>query len=143
MGSDISGEVAKWGRWWNAEVGDRVLLAPGIVAALRRLLERPRQRLPQLHDFGVMVDGGYAEYVKSPASNVIPIPGDLNFEEAACGAAGVPDRMAHAVWARAKLQPGEDVLVVGAGSGVGIAAIQVAKLVGCRVITVAGHGRKT
>jgi NADPH:quinone reductase-like Zn-dependent oxidoreductase len=91
--------------------------------------------------FGVMVDGGYAEYVKSPAANVIPIPGDLTFDEAAA----VPLVFLtawHMLFTRARLQPGEDVLVIGAGSGVGSAALQIAKLFGCRVIATAGTDAK-
>jgi NADPH:quinone reductase-like Zn-dependent oxidoreductase len=88
-----------------------------------------------------MVDGGCAEYVKSPEANVIPIPGDLSFDEAAA----VPlvfNTAWHMLFGRAALQPGEDVLVLGAGSGVGSAAIQVAKLAGARVIATAGSDAK-
>jgi NADPH:quinone reductase-like Zn-dependent oxidoreductase len=87
--------------------------------------------------FGVFVDGGYAEYVKSPEVNVISIPGDLSFDEAAA----VPLVFLtawHMLFTRAQLKAGEDVLVIGAGSGVGSAAIQIAKLVGARVIATAG-----
>jgi NADPH:quinone reductase-like Zn-dependent oxidoreductase len=143
VGSDISGEVAQLGTLvTNAKVGDRVLLAPGISCGQCEACWKGLDSACRSYTlFGVMVDGGYAEYVKSPATNVIPIPGDLNFEEAAV----VPLVFLtawHMLFGRARLQPGEDVLVVGAGSGVGSAAIQVAKLVGCRVITVAGTDEK-
>ncbi len=143
VGSDISGEVAQVGALaTHAKVGERVLLAPGIACGQCEACWKGLDSACRSYTiFGVMVDGGYAEYVKSPAMNVIPIPGDLNFEEAA----SVPLVFLtawHMLLGRAKLQPGEDVLVVGAGSGVGIAAIQVAKLVGCRVITVAGTDEK-
>jgi NADPH:quinone reductase-like Zn-dependent oxidoreductase len=83
------------------------------------------------------VDGGYAEYVKSPEVNVIPIPGDLSFDEA--GAVPLVFLTAwHMLFTRAQLKAGEDVLVIGAGSGVGSAAIQIAKLVGARVIATGG-----
>jgi len=143
VGSDISGEVAQVGALaTHAKVGERVLLAPGIACGQCEACWKGLDSACRSYTiFGVMVDGGYAEYVKSPAMNVIPIPGDLSFEEAA----SVPLVFLtawHMLLGRAKLQPGEDVLVVGAGSGVGIAAIQVAKLVGCRVITVAGTDEK-
>jgi len=83
------------------------------------------------------VDGGYAEYVKVPEVNVIPIPGDLSFDEAAA----VPLVFLtawHMLFTRARLKPGDDVLVIGAGSGVGSAAIQIAKSVSARVIATAG-----
>jgi NADPH:quinone reductase-like Zn-dependent oxidoreductase len=73
--------------------------------------------------------------------NVIPIPGDLTFDEAAA----VPLVFItawHMLVTRAQLKPGEEVLVIGAGSGVGSAAIQIAKLLGARVIAVAGTDRK-
>src|SRR5947207_10972534 len=88
-----------------------------------------------------MVDGGYAEYVKAPEPNTFPIPGDLSFDEAAA----VPLVFItawHMLMTRAQLKPGEDVLVVGAGSGVGSAAIQVARLMQARVIAVAGTDAK-
>ena len=131
LGSDISGEVAEAGPLSaRFKPGDRVLLAPGIscgqcVACAKGLDSACRAYTL----FGVMVDGGYAEYVKAPERNVIPIPGDLDFDEAAA----VPLVFLtawHMLFTRAKLKPGEDVLVVGAGSGVGSAAIQVAKLGG-------------
>jgi NADPH:quinone reductase-like Zn-dependent oxidoreductase len=122
--------------------GDRVLLSPGIscgqCAACFKGLDSACRSYTL---FGVMVDGGYAEYVKSPEMNVIPIPGDLSFDEAAA----VPLVFVtawHMLFARAGLQPGEDVLVIGAGSGVGSAALQIAKLVGARVIATAGTDAK-
>ena len=143
VGSDISGEVAQVGALVdNTKVGDRVLLAPGISCGQCEACWKGLDSACRSFTiFGVMVDGGYAEYVKSPAMNVIPIPGDLDFDEAAA----VPLVFLtawHMLFGRAKLQPDEDVLVIGAGSGVGSAAIQVAKLVGCRVITVAGTDAK-
>ena len=88
-----------------------------------------------------MVDGGYAEYVKSPEMNVIPIPGDLSFDEAAALPL-VSVTAWHMLMTRAQLRPGEDVLVIAAGSGVGSVAIQIAKLMSARVIAVAGTDAK-
>ncbi|HUX28113.1 MAG TPA: zinc-binding dehydrogenase [Terracidiphilus sp.] len=143
LGADISGEVARVGSLVkHVKPGDAVLLAPGISCGQCEACWKGLDSACRWFTiFGLMVDGGYAEYVKSPEQNVIPIPGDLNFDEAAA----VPLVFLtawHMLFGRAKLQPGEDVLVIGAGSGVGSAAIQVAKLVGCRVITVAGSDEK-
>jgi NADPH:quinone reductase-like Zn-dependent oxidoreductase len=88
-----------------------------------------------------MVDGGYAEYVKTPAVNVIPMPANLSFEQAAA----VPLVFLtawHMLVTRAQLKPAEEVLVLGAGSGVGSAAIQIAKACGARVIATAGSEEK-
>jgi NADPH:quinone reductase-like Zn-dependent oxidoreductase len=91
--------------------------------------------------FGYAVDGGNAVLLASPEYSAIPIPDDLSFEEAAA----VPLVFLtawHMLMARARLQPGEDVLVLAASSGVGSAAIQIAKLFQCRVITTAGGEEK-
>lgn len=142
-GSDIAGEIAHVGALvTRVKVGQRVLLAPGIscgqCAACSAGLDN---RCRKYTLFGYMVDGGCAELVKAPEANAIPIPGDLSFEEAAA----VPLvflTVWHMLIARAQLMPGEDVLVIGAGSGVGSAAIQVAKVLGARVIATAGSEAK-
>ena len=139
VGSDISGEVAEVGpQVQRVKAGERVLLCPGISCGQCEMCFRGLDSACRSYTvFGVFVDGGYAEYVKSPEVNVIPIPGDLSFDEAAA----VPLVFLtawHMLFTRAQLKPGEDVLVIGAGSGVGSAAIQIAKLVGARVIATAG-----
>jgi len=139
VGSDISGEVAEVGSLvTRVKPGDRVLLCPGISCGQCEACFKGLDSACRTYTlFGVFVDGGYAEFVKSPEMNVIPIPGDLNFDEAAA----VPLVFItawHMLFTRAGLKPGEDVLVVGAGSGVGSAAIQIAKLAGARVIATAG-----
>ncbi|MBK6427189.1 MAG: zinc-binding dehydrogenase [Blastocatellia bacterium] len=85
---------------------------------------------------GYGLPGGYAELVVAPARNAHPIPAGLTFEEAAT----IPLTFLtawHMLVGRAKLKAGEDVLVLAAGSGVGVAAIQIAKLLGARVIATA------
>jgi NADPH:quinone reductase-like Zn-dependent oxidoreductase len=139
VGSDISGEVAEAGALVKrVKPGDRVLLCPGISCGQCEACFKGLDSACRSYTlFGVMVDGGYAEYVKSPEINVVPIPSDLSFDEAAA----VPlvfTTAWHMLFTRAGLKPGEDVLVIGAGSGVGMAAIQIAKLVGARVIATAG-----
>jgi len=143
VGSDASGVVAEVGPLvTHVKPGDRVLLCPGISCGQCEACFKGLDSACRSYTlFGVMVDGTYAEYVKSPEMNVIPIPGDLSFDEAAA----VPLVFItawHMLFTRARLQPGEDVLVVGAGSGVGSAAIQIAKFFGSRVITVAGTDAK-
>ena len=139
VGSDVSGEVAEVGSLVKrVKTGERVLLCPGISCgqceACFKGLDSACRNYTVL---GVFVDGGYAELVKAPEVNVIPIPGDLSFDEAAA----VPLVFLtawHMLFTRAQLRPGEDVLVIGAGSGVGSAAIQIAKAVSARVIATAG-----
>jgi NADPH:quinone reductase-like Zn-dependent oxidoreductase len=143
VGSDISGEVAQVGALvTRVKAGDRVLLCPGISCGQCEACFKGLDSACRHYTlFGVFVDGGYAEYIKSPEMNVIPIPGDLSFDEAAA----VPLVFItawHMLFTRAGLKPGEVVLVVGAGSGVGSAAMQIAKLVGARVIATAGTDAK-
>src|SRR5580704_11288143 len=142
-GSDIAGEVAEVGNLVSdVKVGERVLLAPGLscgrcVACAAGADNRCRKYTL----FGYLADGGCAEFVKSPAANIIPIPTTMKFEEAA--AIPVVFLTAwHMLITRAQVQPGEDVLVLAAGSGVGVAAIQIAKLAGARVITTASTDAK-
>lgn len=139
VGSDISGEVSEVGSLvTRVKAGDRVLLSPGISCGQCEMcFQGLDSACRQYTLFGVFVDGGYAEYVKSPEMNVFPIPSDLSFDEAAA----VPLVFLtawHMLLTRAGLKPGEEVLVIGAGSGVGSAAIQIAKLVNARVIATAG-----
>ena len=143
LGSDISGEVVEVGSLvTRVKPGDRVLLCPGISCGRCEACFKGLDSACRDYTiFGVMVDGGYAEYVKAPEPNAFPIPGDLSFDEAAA----VPLVFItawHMLMTRAQLKPGEDVLVVGAGSGVGSAAIQVARLMQARVIAVAGTDAK-
>ncbi len=145
LGSDVSGEVAALGvRCGRAKVGQRVLLAPA--QSCRQCGECTAGRdnfCRQYSLLGYFLDGGNAEYIAAPEVYAIPIPGDLSFEEAAA----VPLVFLtawHMLVGRAKIRPGEDVLVLSASSGVGGAAIQIAKLLGCRVIaTAGGEGKMT
>jgi NADPH:quinone reductase-like Zn-dependent oxidoreductase len=87
------------------------------------------------------VDGGDCELIAVPAVNVIPIPDNLDFNQAA----SVPLVFLtawHMLVRRAGMRPGQTVLVLGANSGVGIAAIQIAKLFNARVIATAGDEKK-
>jgi NADPH:quinone reductase-like Zn-dependent oxidoreductase len=142
-GSDIAGKIAKIGtQVTTVRVGHKVVLAPLVScgkcpACLAGLDNRCRQAT----NLGYMIDGGCAEFVRAPEVNCLPYPENLSFEEAAA----VPlvfQTAWHMLVARAELQPGEDVLILGAGSGVGSAAIQIAKFFGARVIATAGSDEK-
>jgi NADPH:quinone reductase-like Zn-dependent oxidoreductase len=142
-GSDIAGEIAKIGtEVTTVRVGQKVVLAPLVScgncpACVAGLDNRCRQAT----NLGYMVDGGCAEFARAPEVNCLPYPENLSFEEAAA----VPlvfQTAWHMLVDRAQLQPGEDVLVLGAGSGVGSAAIQIAKFFGARVIATAGSDAK-
>ena len=85
--------------------------------------------------------GGYAELVKVPVQNLIPIPDEIDFVHAAAFPLTFLTAW-HMLITRAQLKRGEDVLVLAAGSGVGQAAIQIAVLHGARVFATAGRTTK-
>lgn len=90
---------------------------------------------------GNLVDGGNVEYIAVPRVTVIPIPDAMDYDSAA----SVPLVFLtawHMLVGRAQIRPGQVVVVLGAGSGVGSAAIQIAKMFGATVITTAGDDRK-
>jgi NADPH:quinone reductase-like Zn-dependent oxidoreductase len=142
-GSDISGVIAAVGSAaTRVKVGDAVILAPGISCGQCAYCLSGADNFCRKYTLiGEMVDGGCAEFVGVPEVNAIPKPERLSFEEAAA----VPLVFLtawHMLIGRAKVQAGETVLVIAAGSGVGTAAIQIAKLVGARVIATAGTEEK-
>ena len=142
-GSDISGEIAQIGAdVTNVRVGQKVVLAPGVSCGkCAACVSGQDNRCRQFTNLGYIIDGGCAEFVRAPEVNCLPYPENLSFEEAAA----IPlvfQTAWHMLVARAELQPGDDVLVLGAGSGVGSAAIQISKFFGARVIATAGNEKK-
>ena len=142
-GSDIAGEIAAIGPGvTTVRVGQKVVLAPGVACGkCAACVAGFDNRCRQFTNLGYMVDGGSAEFVRAPEVNCLPYPENLSFEEAA----SVPlvfQTAWHMLIGRAELVPGEDVLILGAGSGVGTAAIQIAKFFGARVIATAGSDEK-
>jgi NADPH:quinone reductase-like Zn-dependent oxidoreductase len=91
--------------------------------------------------FGVQLAGGYSTHVVVPSRAIIPIPENLSFANAAAAQTTFSTAW-HALRSRADLHVGETVLVNAAGSGVGIAAVQVAQLLGGRVLVSAGSDEK-
>ncbi len=149
LGADIAGTLAEIGsdvRPTDTEphlaLGAEVVLNPGVSCGRCRQCLLGQDSL--CRSYGILGEhrwGGYAEYCDVPARNVLPKPTALSFEEAAC----IPLTFLTS-WTmlveRAKLQPGETVLVQSAGSGVGVAAVQIARLLGARVIATAGSDEK-
>ena len=142
-GSDVAGVVEKIGAGvTNVKPGQKVLLAPGVTCGkCPACLAGHDNKCPQFTNLGYLIDGGCAEFVRCPEVNCFAYPENLSFPEAAA----VPlvfQTAWHMLLTRAQLQPGEEVLILGAGSGVGSAAIQIAKFFGCRVIATAGNEAK-
>jgi NADPH:quinone reductase-like Zn-dependent oxidoreductase len=143
LGSDIAGEIVEVGDLCQrVKPGWRVLLSPGLSCRqCQQCLSGADHFCRRYTLFGYAADGGNTELLAAPEYSVIQIPDDLSFDEAA--AAPVVFLTAwHMLMARARLQPGEDVLVLAASSGVGSAAIQIARMFQCRVISTAGGDAK-
>jgi NADPH:quinone reductase-like Zn-dependent oxidoreductase len=143
LGSDIAGEVLAVGELCErVQPGWRVLLSPGTSCRqCPACLSGEDNFCRRYALFGYGVDGGDAEQIAAPEYTAIRIPDEMTFEEAAA----VPLVFLtawHMLVGRAGLQMGEDVLVLAASSGVGSAAIQIARLFHCRVIATAGGEAK-
>ncbi|MBI4249307.1 MAG: zinc-binding dehydrogenase [Elusimicrobia bacterium] len=135
LGNDIAGTLA--------ETGQNVLISPGISCFKCGYCLRGSDNLcPDYKIIGADGGhGGYAEWVRVPAANVIPIPEGVALEEAAAFPLTYLTAW-HMLSTRAELKTGQSVLVLGSGSGVGVAAIQIAKLLGARVLAASSSQAK-
>jgi NADPH:quinone reductase-like Zn-dependent oxidoreductase len=143
LGSDIAGEVVEVGEYVSGvKAGQRVLVAPmHFCGHCAKCLAGLQNQCREFTVIGNAVDGGNCELFAAPAANVIAIPDSFDFVQAA----SVPLVFVtawHMLVGLAGVRPGQTVLVLGASSGVGIAAIQIAKMFHCRVITTAGDEAK-
>ncbi|HXM93711.1 MAG TPA: zinc-binding dehydrogenase [Candidatus Dormibacteraeota bacterium] len=142
-GSDVAGEIAQVGTdVTTVRPGQKVVLAPGVSCGkCAACISGSDHQCRYFTNLGYLIDGGCAEFVRCPEVNCLPYPENLTFEQAA----SIPlvfQTAWHMLLSRVELQPGEDVLILGAGSGVGSAAIQIAKFFGARVIATAGSEAK-
>jgi NADPH:quinone reductase-like Zn-dependent oxidoreductase len=142
-GGDVAGVVAEAGPGvdWPA-TGARVVINPNWGCGrceYCRAGQTPRCLRP--HMLGEMDDGGLAEYVTCPALQAIPVPNDYPLELAAClpVAWGTAWRM---VVTHGSVTPGDVVVVTAAAGGVGLGAVQIAKLQGARVVALASSDEK-
>jgi NADPH:quinone reductase-like Zn-dependent oxidoreductase len=143
LGSDVAGEVVEVGEYVGGfKASQRVLLSPiHSCGHCEKCVGGLQNQCRAFTVLGNGVDGGDCELIAAIPANVIPIPDSLDFNQAA----SVPLVFVtawHMLVGRAGIRPGQTVLVLGASSGVGIAAIQIAKLFQCRVITTAGDEAK-
>jgi NADPH:quinone reductase-like Zn-dependent oxidoreductase len=143
LGADGAGVVADVGREVNnVKPGDRVCLYPLSGCGSCEFCISDRDFLCGARRvLGDLENGTYAGYVKVPAGNCFPIPGGLAFAEAAA----LPSAYV-TVWemlmTQAELKPGEHVLIVGVGGGIGSAALQLAVGLGARVIATSASDEK-
>ncbi|HLE61996.1 MAG TPA: zinc-binding dehydrogenase [Pyrinomonadaceae bacterium] len=143
LGNDVAGVVSATGELvtW-VKPGEEVIVQPGVSCGhCRACLDGRDNMCPEYDIVGYRRNGGYAQFVAVPGVNIVPKPKSLAWEEAAALPL-VTITAWHMLVTRAKVQPGENVLVHAAGSGVGSIGIQVAKLLGARVIATAGSTEK-
>ncbi|MBI1733710.1 MAG: zinc-binding dehydrogenase [Candidatus Rokubacteria bacterium] len=142
-GGDVAGVVAETGPGVDwPPVGARVLLNPNWgCGRCEYCREGETTRCLRGHMLGEMDPGGLAEYVRVPAMQAITIPSAYPFELAAClpVAWGTAWRM---VVTHADVKPGDVVVVTAAAGGVGLGAVQIAKLQGARVVALASSASK-
>lgn len=142
-GCDVAGVVEAVGSdVRHVAVGDRVIIAPGLSCFQCSACLAGRDNLCATYRiFGAGCPGGFAEWTKAPAENLIPIPDGVSFEEAAAFPLTFLTAW-HMLIARAGLKSEQTVLVMASGGGVGSAAIRIARYVGARVIAVVGASAK-
>jgi 2-desacetyl-2-hydroxyethyl bacteriochlorophyllide A dehydrogenase len=133
---ELGGETAEW------RIGDRVLVNPTISCGRCSFCRSGEDNMCLTgRIYGVQTWGGYAEYAIAPVEHLLKLPDELSFDTAA--AIAVTGSTAwHMLMRRANLRPGETVLVVAAGSGIGVIGVQIAKLCGAVVIASAGSEAK-
>lgn len=142
-GTEVAGDVVALGAnvsdW---RIGDRVVLDP-IIACWHcaSCIRGQTNMCRHSRVFGVQTPGGYAEYAVAPARQLLALPESLDYAEAAAMAVTGPTAW-HMLRDRANLTQGEDVLVIAAGSGIGVLGMQIAASAGARVIATAGNADK-
>ena len=142
-GCEVTGTVEALGPGVRGlSPGQRVIVFPGFSCGQCEFCWRGERTVCLRYGYlGAHRDGGYAELVRVPAVNLLPLPDALSFE----AGAALPMAMLtawHALVAKAGVRPGQTVLVHAAGSGVGSAAVQIGKLIGARVLATAGSDAK-
>lgn len=142
LGSDIAGEVDAVGAGVGAKVGTKVVVQPGLSCMRCAQCLGGHDNLCRYYKIlGENTQGGYAQFIVVPEVNIAPYPERLDMPNAA--ASILPFLTAwQMVVHKAAVKPGDTVLVQGAGSGIGVAAIQIAKLHGARVIATASSEAK-
>ena len=139
-GHELSGVVVEVGEAVSSlEPGDKVAVDPNITCGVCRYCRRGRRNLcPNLEAIGVTTSGGFAEYVVAPASQLYKVPKGLSLEEAAFAE---PVSCCVHGFTRLSIQPGDDVLIIGAGP-IGLIHLQLAKRCGAGKVVVAEVNEK-
>ena len=145
-GSDVAGTIVEVGEDVSKlKVGDRVVSHSNLSCRVCNMCTSGREydcndRLVWGFQTGPLW-GGFAQYTHLPEVNVVKIPDNVSFDEAAA-ISMVGMTSWHMLVGRAKIKPGQTVLIMGGTSGVGMSGIQIAKLYNCNVIATAGNKEK-
>ncbi len=141
-GADVAGDVVSINGPSQIASGTRVMLQPGMSCGACDACRAGRENQCRKYDvLGYQSAGGYAELVAVPVGSLIPIPAHLDFITAAAFPLTFLTAW-HMLVTLARIAAGETVLVIAAGSGVGQAAIQIARAKGARVFATAGGEAK-
>ena len=144
VGAEAAGEIAAVGpNVADFKPGDPVAMYGALTCGRCKACREGRDNLCE-NVGGVMgfhIDGFARERVNMPARLVIPVPDGVNLRDAACAPIAF-GTVEHMLFDNAKLEPGETILVHAGGSGIGTAAIRMAKAIGCTVITTVGDDAK-
>jgi NADPH:quinone reductase-like Zn-dependent oxidoreductase len=142
LGSDIAGTIEAVGAGVTAAIGTKVIVQPGLSCGRCAACLGGHDNLCRFYKIlGENAQGGYAEAIVVPQANLAPYPERLTFPQAAASILTFLTAWQMVVH-KGRVQPGDVVLVQGAGSGIGVAAIQIARLYGARVIATAGTAEK-
>jgi propanol-preferring alcohol dehydrogenase len=136
MGHEIAGEVAEVGSAVRGVApGDRVVVNFYVTCGRCAFCRTGRDTLcPEVRQHGFSIDGGFAEYVKTPGVNLCKVPDHVSLD-AACILGDAVATSYHAITKRAQVRPGTTLALVGVG-GVGLHALQMARLAGGWIIAV-------
>ncbi|MGB7260075.1 MAG: zinc-binding dehydrogenase [Pseudolabrys sp.] len=144
VGAEASGEIAAVGSGVSAfKAGDPVVMYGGLTCGTCPACREGRDNLCE-NVAGIMgfhVDGFARDLINMPARLVVPVPKGVSLRDAGCAPIGFAT-VEHMLFDNAKLKTGETILVHAGGSGIGTAAIKMAKAIGCTVITTVGDDAK-
>jgi alcohol dehydrogenase len=144
VGAEASGEIATVGPGVTGfKAGDPVVMYGAMTCGACKACREGRDNLCE-NVAGIMgfhIDGFARERVNMPARLVIPVPDGVSMTDAACAPIAFAT-VQHMLFDNARLEPGETILVQAGGSGIGSAAIKMAKAIGCTVITTVGDDEK-
>ena len=143
LGREFAGEVAAIGGEASPlKEGDRVWVSCRVPCATCEFCLSGRDNLCERGGyFGMDLPGGYAEFVKVPVSSLQPLPSQVSFQDAAASQIAFGTAW-HVLINRGGLRAGNTVLIQAAGSGIGSAAIQVARLAGATIFATASNEQK-